>query len=135
MTELENQLRKAFRAKAGEISAPAPPLELRPRTVADPVTRTGANRSNSPTRKLWLMPLGATIAVLAVIAVALAAGGSLTGRRPPPTAPSEKSVPPYYVALIGSQPEYLYGYVPATVAVVRATRTGAVLASRQSVAA
>jgi hypothetical protein len=128
MTELENQLRKAFRAKAGEISPPAPPLELRARAVSDPVTRRGANRSNTPTRKLWLVPVGAAVAVLAVIAAALAADGSLTGRRPPPATPSEKSVPPYYVALIGSQPDYLYGYVPATVAVVRATSTGAVLA-------
>ena len=128
MTELEDQLRSAFRAKASAISPPAPPLELQPREVAGPVVRGGGNRAWTPGRKRWLVPAAAAIAVLAVIAAALAATGALPGRRTPPAVPVQTAVPPYYVALIGSRGEQLYTYVPADVAVVRATATGSDLA-------
>ncbi len=75
MTELENSLRKAFRAKASEITPPPPPLELQPLTALDPAARRGSGRFRAPLQQRRLVPLAAAVAVIAVVAGALAVGG------------------------------------------------------------
>ncbi len=72
----------------------------------------------------WLASLAALGAAVALLA---ACSGPATQATAAAT-PAQVNVPPYYVALIGSQPEYQQGVPPADVAVVRATTTGAVLA-------
>jgi len=72
----------------------------------------------------WLASLAALGAAVALLA---ACSGPATQQTAAAT-PAQVNVPPYYVALIGSQPEYQQGVPPADVAVVRATTTGAVLA-------
>lgn len=126
MTELENMLRTAFRAKANEISPPVPPLELRPSPVADPVIRRGGSRVRTPARKRWLVPAGAALAVLAVIAGALAVGRAVP-RTSPPVAPMQTSVPRYYVALVNNGLPSPQAF-PKAVATIRDTVTGAVIA-------
>ncbi len=75
-----------------------------------------------------LAPVTAAAAVVTLLA---ACGGSpvqATGQPAVAAARIELTVPPYYVALIGSHPAYQEAPPPADVAVVRATTTGAVLA-------
>lgn len=75
----------------------------------------------------WLAPVaaaGAAVALLAACSGGSAQAAGQTTAKPP----VQVSVPPYYVALVGSQPEYPMDPPPADVAVVRATTTGAVLA-------
>lgn len=127
MTELENNLRKALRAKASEITPPPPPLELRPLATLDPAARGGSGRFRAPLQQRRLVPLAAAVAVIAVAAGALAVGGALPARRPPPAAPIQTSVPPYYVALVNNGLLRL-GAFPKAVATVRETGTGAVIA-------
>jgi hypothetical protein len=87
--------------------------------------------SGAPRRR-WLAPLGAAAAVVAVVAAALA----LATSQPRP-GPSEVAVPgsapPYYVTLnlTGNGDCCRSGlpYSPVTTAVVRATATGAALAT------
>jgi hypothetical protein len=118
ISELENRLRPAFRARASEVSVPAP-LELRPRRgAAGPLTSAK-----------WMVSVAAAIGVLAIIAGALAVAGALPGRQSSPTGPIQTDVPRYYVALIAGQQSWHYPPTFATVAAVRATSTGAVLAS------
>ncbi len=130
MTELENRLRVAFRAKASQITPPVPPLELPPGRAPGPVIRWGDDRAWRPGWKRWLVPIGAALAVIAVIAAALAVGGALP-EATPPAAPIQTSVPRYYVALISVRPlpahEPQAGEVRTT-ATVRDTATGAVIA-------
>ena len=94
--------------------------------------RAGSNR--------WLARMARSAVAVVSIAAAVAACGSVAAGPNSParshaTAASATSiqtdVPPYYVALIGSKPEHAWGdeYLPADAAVVRATTTGAVLAS------
>jgi hypothetical protein len=139
MTELETRLRMAFRAKATEITPPPPPLELQPRPVLDPAARRGSGGYRTPPRQRWLVPLAAAVAVLAVVAGALAVGSALPGHPGhrsrlvlPAAAPIQTSVPPYYVALNSVRPMPLripQAWAVLTTATVRATSTGAVLAS------
>src|SRR5208282_5614203 len=100
MTELEDQLRTAFRAKASEITPPPPPLELQPQPVPEPAARRGSDRFWTPEQQRWLVPLAAAVAVLAVIGVALIADRTLPAKPDQPSAASIRaSVPRYYVAL------------------------------------
>ena len=127
MTELENKLREAFRARASQITTPAPPLELPELRRPDPVIRGGGDRVGINTWRRWLIPAGAVIAVLAVVAGVLAARDDLTGSAKRAAVPIQTSVPPYYVALVNNglpSPQAL----PTAVATVRATATGAVIA-------
>jgi hypothetical protein len=121
ISQVEDRLRAAFRAKASDIPMPPPPLELRP--------RRGTVRAVASTR--WVVAVAAAIAVLAIIAGALAVAGALPGRPTPPIGPIETNVPPYYVALLASQPSPGQNFMAAraTVAAVRATSTGAEVAS------
>jgi dipeptidyl aminopeptidase/acylaminoacyl peptidase len=74
--------------------------------------------------------LTAVAAAPAATALIAACGGSATPAtlQAATAAPVQLSVPPYYVALIGSGPEQELAPPPADVAVVRATATGAVVA-------
>jgi hypothetical protein len=103
---------------ASDIPMP-PPLKLR--------TRRGAVRTLASTR--WVVAVAAAIAVLAIVAGALAVAGALPGRPTRPAGPIETNVPPYYVALLASQPSPQHYPVAlrAAVATVRATSTGAEL--------
>jgi hypothetical protein len=129
MTELESSLRKAFRAKASQITPPPPPLELQPLPAHDPAARRGSGGFWTPPQRRRLIPLAAAVAVLAVVAAALAAASALTPRRKPqpPAAPIQISVPPYYVALDSQRPPSSHPE-PVATATVRDTATGAVLA-------
>lgn len=132
MTQLEDQLRMAFRAKADEITPPPPPLELQPRPVLDPGARRGSGRVGAPLQRKWLVPLAAAVAVLAVVAGALAIGRAVPAPRTPPTAPIQTNVPRYYVALVADRisTQYTEPFAPArsSVATVRDTATGSVIA-------
>jgi len=131
MTQLEDQLRKAFRAKASDIAPPPPPLYLQPRPELDPAARRGSGGLGTA-RQRWLVPLAAAVAVLAVVAGALAVTNAVTAHRKPPAAPVQTSVPPYYVSLTSISPmpqREPQAWPVLTTATVRATSTGAVIAS------
>jgi hypothetical protein len=135
MTQLEDQLRKAFRAKASDITPPPPPLELQPRPGLDPAARRGSGGFGTPLHRR-LVPLAAAAAVLAVVAGVLAVGSLRPAHQKPPlvppTAPIQSSVPPYYVTLTSVRPMPLHepqAWPVRTTATVRATSTGAVIAS------
>lgn len=127
MTQLENSLREAFRAKASEITSPPPPLELQPLPSLDPAARRGSGGFWALLRQRWLIPLAAAVAVLAVVAAALVATSALSAQRKPTAAPIQTSVPPYYVALDSQRPPSSYPE-PVATATVRDTATGAVIA-------
>jgi hypothetical protein len=123
MNGLENRLRAALRDTADEISPTPPPLRLRP--------ERGPARSGPvwPAQRRWISwaaPLAAAALVLAVVAASLAVVRGGSGRTTSkPAVPA--AVPPYYVALTApAYPDVYDGN--ATVAEVRATATGAVLA-------
>lgn len=121
---LEDRLRAAFREKADQVPPAAPPLELtQPRRAARP----GGIRVPGG----WLTPgqrrLAAGLAAAAAVA-AIAVGAVVASAPSAPPAPAQpappKNLPPYYVALAQSST----GSSDHAVAVVRATRTGAVVA-------
>jgi hypothetical protein len=122
MTTTEDRLRAAVRAAAETVTpGSAPPLRLPGRRLNVP------GRGH---RGRWLQattPLAAAVSVIAVLTASLAIANGLHGRQAgtgPAAAPAAAlaSVPPYYAALAGP-PDGLRH------AVVRATATGAVLAT------
>jgi hypothetical protein len=135
MTPGENKLRAALRQTAGEIADDPPPLDLsrapasRPRAHRAPANRQRAHRDHASRRWIsWAAPLAAAAVVVALIAGSLAVvrGGPAPRTTSTPSSPAR--VPPYYVALAapGGSADVYDGN--ATVAQVRATATGAVLA-------
>ncbi len=132
MTTIEDRLRAATRA-AAETVAPgsAPPLHLPDR----PARRRRHWWAN------WITPLAAAAAVTAVIAGTVTISSAIHGRTPRhPSVPARQippvpsgQVPPYYVALVFSGSGACCGrgqiFAPRTHAVVRSTKTGAVLAT------
>jgi hypothetical protein len=123
------RLRAAMRETAEEITPDGiPPLRL----AAGQPGRPGGIQAGGVPRWRWLAPVGAAVAVVAVVAGALALASG-----PPRPGPGQGagpgSVPPYYVALdvAGNGDCCRTGlpYSPVTEAVVRATGTGAVLAT------
>jgi len=129
MNAIDRRLRAAMRDTAEEITPDGiSPLRLPPRQPRRP----GVARASGAPRRRWLAPLGAAAAVVAVVAAALA----LATSQPRP-GPSEVAVPgsapPYYVTLnlTGNGDCCRSGlpYSPVTTAVVRATATGAALAT------
>jgi hypothetical protein len=92
--------------------------------------RLRSGRGLGPARRRWLIPAGAAVAVVAITAGALAVAGVLPGQQTAPAAQIQTSVPPYYVALTASRGvPFAPDPGPANVATVRATWTGAVLAT------
>jgi hypothetical protein len=130
MTQLEERLRTAFRARADEIPASAPPLELEPQAAPDAAPNGRGGKNRPPASRRWLIPATAAAAVLAVTAGALAVAGLLPGQGTQPAGPVQTSVPPYYVALMANKgiPDGIYPGT-ARVATLRATSSGQVLAS------
>lgn len=128
MTSLEAKLRAALRDTADEIPADPPPLRLPPRRLP----WLGSDRGTRGTEHgwvAWAAPLASAALVVAVVAGSLALTGGAPGSRLTTATPGTSTVPPYYVALTGSG----IGADPyegaATAAEVRATATGAVLAT------
>ncbi len=134
MTQHDDKIRAAFQARADEIPPVAPPLELQPsRRRSGFAVRGGGGRTWLRSARWWLPPLVAALAVTAVVLGALAIGGSMPAppsklALPATSAPIQTSVPPYYVAIITDHPLSQYG-LPASVATVRDTATGKVLAT------
>lgn len=129
MNAIGQRLRAAMRDTAEEITPDGiPPLRLPPGRPGRP----GRAWAGGVPRWRWLAPVGAAVAVVAVVAaaLALASGPPRSGSR---AAVVPGSVPSYYVALdvIGNGDCCRLGlpYSPVTEAVVRATGTGAVLAT------
>lgn len=123
--QLEDRLRTAFQAKAGQIPAVAPPLELtaRPSRASRPAATRGPGSWLTPGQRKLAAGLAAAAAVAAV------AVGTVVASLPsaPPSKPAGGSAakpPPYYVA-IARAAKTNSGHA---VAVVRATSTGAVIA-------
>jgi hypothetical protein len=149
MSFLDDSLRGAFRDVADEIPDDSlPPLVLPPRRRRRPgLMNRGARRPESRRSRAWIAAAGSAVLVAAVIAAAasiafalngpggnqLPAGASLaqlgqsvaTGRATAGAA--DEGVPRYYVALV--QTGTTAHPSPRAYAVVRATRTGAVLAT------
>jgi hypothetical protein len=124
VTTVEDRLRAATRAAAHTVApGSAPPLHL-PDQPARQRRHWWASR---------LTPLAAAAAVTAVIAGTLTISGAIHSSPPGPVAGASGQIPPYYVALPYTgdgqccSPGRLFN--PRTYAVVRATRTGAVLAT------
>lgn len=132
MTQLEDAVRRALRARASEVRPPLPPLELRPTQVSGPVGRIGSYRLWRSAQLRWLAPAATVITVLALVASALLARADLATKTPP-VAQIQTSVPRYYVALtadsgLGRLDPATYLQKANTVATVRETMTSAVLA-------
>jgi hypothetical protein len=149
MSFLDDSLRGAFRDVADEIPDDSlPPLVLPPRRRRRPgLVYRGARRPGSRRSRTWIAAAGSAVLAAAVVAAAagiavalhdsggnrLPAGASLaqlgqsvaTGHATTPAGPADDGVPGYYVALVQA------GTVarPRANAVVRATTTGAVLAT------
>jgi hypothetical protein len=67
VTELENQLRDAFRAKASEIVPPPPGLELQAWPALRPAASGGSGSAGTSAQRRWLISLAAAVAVVAVM--------------------------------------------------------------------
>jgi len=119
---VDDKLRNALRETARHIPDVPPPLDLSPGRVNGGREHPGRRRWIA-----WAAPLAAAAAVIALIVGSLAVvrGGPAPRTTSAPSRPA--SVPPYYVALAGPGGADIYDG-DTTVAQVRATATGAVLA-------
>jgi hypothetical protein len=128
MTQLEDRLRAAIRAKADDIPADTVPLLRLPRPGPGflSLAHRGGESKRPPAARFsrrWLAPAAAAVLVTAVAAGSVAVAGALRGRQQPTAL--ALGVPRYYVALTGP----VRGrYQTGRTAEVRATATGAVLA-------
>jgi hypothetical protein len=133
MTELEDGIRRALRARASEIQPPLPSLELGPGHAPGRVIRIAGHRFWTSAQLRWLAPAAAVVVVLALVAGGLLAHAELAPATTP-AAQIQTTVPRYYVGITSgthsqidiSQSELMLHY-RATVATVRDTMTGAVL--------
>lgn len=127
MNTVEDRLRAALRETAGEVTPQSvPPLRLlgaRGRGVAGPAARRRW--------AAWLTPLAAAASVTAVVAASLAISTTLHGGHRAASRPAGPfaGVPPYYVVLTGRRPNLNPSLAQPLFAQIRATATGAVLAS------
>ena len=114
--QLEDRLRAAFLEQADEIPAVAPPLRL----ASQPRRARGFGGSLTPGRRKLVAGLAAAAAIAGVAVATVVASSSPP---PSPQSPAGPEVPPpaYYVATANA--------ANRVVAVVRATRTGAVIAT------
>jgi hypothetical protein len=131
MNVLEDKLRTALRETGEEIVPHSvPPLQLRRARH-----RLGLPRPTTRRRwSAWLAPVAAAAAVTAVVTGSLAVSGTLHSQhrhhhRPPIAGPAGTlaSLPPYYVTLTAHQ--LSFRSMHPLHAIVRATATGAVLAT------
>jgi hypothetical protein len=135
MTQLEDGIRRALRARASEVRPPLPPLDLRSAHARGRNPRVVYLRWASEQLR-WLGPAAAVVAVLALVAGALLARADLASKPKTPAAAQiqtgggeiETGVPHYYVALVNDGP-VVPAAVPKAVATVRDTATGTVIAS------
>jgi hypothetical protein len=120
--QLEDRLRAAFLEKADEIPAVAPPLRLAPQPgrARRPAGSRGLGSWLSPGQRKLVAGLAAAAAIAGVAVATVVASSSPSPSPQPPTGP-EVPPPPYYVATANA--------VNHVDAVVRATRTGAVIAT------
>jgi hypothetical protein len=130
VTTIEDRLRAATRAAAQTVApGSAPPLNLPAQPSRDPGGRWPHRRRWAG----WLTPLAAAAAVTAVIAGTLTIVGAIGSRSPGQVTAHSGGIPPYYVALryTGNGQCCSTGrlFSPRTYAVVRATWSGAVLAT------
>jgi hypothetical protein len=127
MNTVEDRLRAALRETAGEVTPQSvPPLRLhgaRRRAVAGPAARRRW--------AAWLAPLAAAASVTAVVAVSLAISTAFHGGHRAARGPSGPfaGVPPYYVVLAVKKPHLRPTIAQRQFAQIRATASGAVLAS------
>ena len=132
MTTLEDRLRAATQAAAQTVAPDSiPPLRLPDQPSRGPAARW--RRKGGRRWAGWLVPLAAAIAVITVILGSLAISGVFYSRpsRGGSVSVSPDRVPPYYVALTFTGICCPPGgpFKPRTRAAVRATATGAVLAT------
>jgi hypothetical protein len=129
MTQLEDAIRRALRAHAGEVRPPLPPLDLGRRRTSG----VGGRLVFGPWlsgQVRWLGPAAAVITVLALAAGALLLRSAGQGSGSGPAAAIETSVPPFYVALVSDRPlSSSNAATMQTVASVRITETGSEVAS------
>ncbi len=94
MTPLEEKLRRAIQAKAGQVPPEAvPPLRLSVRRRrSSSLAHGGGQRSGAPTRRGWLAPAASAAVVVALIAGSVAVSRSLAGRQRPPARPRHETV-------------------------------------------
>jgi hypothetical protein len=85
MTALEDKVRQALQAKAGQVRYDvAPPLRLPARRRRFfSLAYGGGQRTGAPARRGWLAPVAAAVLVAAVIAGAVAASHVVAGQRRP----------------------------------------------------
>jgi hypothetical protein len=127
MNTVEDRLRAALRETAGEITPQSvPPLRLpgaRRRGTAGPAARRRWSA--------WLAPLAAAASVTAVVAASLAISTAFQGGHRAASRPAGPfaGLPPYYVALAVGKPHLKPTIAQRQFAQVRATATGAVLAT------
>jgi hypothetical protein len=126
---LEDKLRAAFRETAGDVCGDPPSLDLSRNRANRDENRDRPSRDHSRRRwTAWAAPLAAAAVVVALIVASLALVRGTDARRATSSPSGVTAVPPYYVALAspGGHADVYDG--DATVAQVRATATGAVLA-------
>jgi hypothetical protein len=134
MTELEDGIRRALRARASEIQPPLPSLKLGPRHAPVRVARIAGYRFWTSAQLHWLAPAAAVVVVLALVAGGLLARAELARTTTPAAqiqtggGQIQTTVPPYYVALANESP-VTTGQPTRTVATVRDTVNGALVAS------
>jgi hypothetical protein len=129
MNTVEDRLRAALRETAGEVTPQSvPPLRMhrapgRRRGMAGPAARRRW--------AAWLAPLAAAASVTAVVAASLAISATFHGGHRAASKPAGPfaGVPPYYIVLTGRKPNLKPSLAQPFFAQVRATATGAVLAS------
>ncbi len=120
--QLEDSLRAAFREKAGQIPAIAPPLELARRSRRAGRRAGGQGGWLTAGQRRLGAGLAAVAAVTAIAVVTVLARVPAASPPKPPAGGSAAKPPPYYVAISSSAARH-------QIAVVRATSTGAVIAS------
>jgi hypothetical protein len=95
MTPLEENLRRAIRAKASQVPPEAvPPLRLSAhRRRSSSLAHGGGERSGAPAmRHGWLAPAASAAVVVALIAASVAVSRSLAGQQKPPPGPQHGPV-------------------------------------------
>jgi hypothetical protein len=86
MTPLEDDLRRAIRAKASQVPPEAvPPLRLSAhRRRSSSLAHGGGERSGASAMRGWLAPVASAAVVVALVAASVAVSHSLAGRQKPP---------------------------------------------------